>query len=41
MLPKGLKLLAIESKIQDQELNKLTPPLNKVLSCEEQLTEIR
>ena len=32
---------AIESKIQNQELNKVTPTLNQVLSCEEQLTEIR
>ena len=31
----------IESKIQNQELNKVTPTLNQVLSCEEQLTEIR
>ena len=31
----------IESNIQNQELNKVTPPLNKVPSCEEQLTEIR
>ena len=30
----------IESKIQNQELNKVTPTLNQVLSCEEQLTEI-
>ena len=36
---KGYKV--IESNIQNQELNKVTPPLNKVPSCEEQLTEIR
>ena len=30
-----------EFNIQNQELNKVTPPLNKVPSCEEQLTEIR
>ena len=36
---KGYKV--IESNIQNQELNKLTLPLNKVPSCEEQLTEIR
>ena len=35
---KGYKV--IESNIQNQELNKVTPPLNKVPSCEEQLTEI-
>ena len=29
------------SNVQNQELNKVTPPLNKVPSCEEQLTEIR
>ena len=29
-----------EFNIQNQELNKVTPPLNKVPSCEEQLTEI-
>ena len=31
----------IESNIQNQELNKVTPSLNKFPSCEEQLTEIR
>ena len=31
----------IESNIKNQGLNKVTPPLNKVPSCEEQLTEIR
>ena len=31
----------IESNIQSQELNKVTPPLNKAPSCEEKLTEIR
>ena len=36
---KGYKV--IESNIQNQELNKVTPPLNKVPSREEQLTEIR
>ena len=36
---KGYKV--IESNIQNQELNKVTPPLNKVPSCEEQLTKIR
>ena len=36
---KGCK--GIESNVQNQELNKVTPPLNKVPSCEEQLTEIR
>ena len=36
---KGYKVL--ESKGQNQELNKGTPPINKVPSCEEQLTEIR
>ena len=36
---KGCKV--IESNVQNQELNKVTPPLNKVPSCEEQLTEIR
>ena len=35
---KGYKV--IEYNIQNQELNKVTPPLNKVPSCEEQLTEI-
>ena len=30
----------IESNMQNQELNKVTPPLNKVPSCEEQLAEI-
>ena len=37
-LTKGFKF--IESNIQNQELNKVTPPLNKVPSSEEQLTEI-
>ena len=36
---KGFKF--IQSNIQNQELSKVTPPLNKVPSCEEQLTEIR
>ena len=36
---KGCKV--IESNVQNQELNKVTPPLNEVPSCEEQLTEIR
>ena len=31
----------IESNIQSQELNKVTPPLNKAPSSEEKLTEIR
>ena len=31
----------IESNLQNSKLNKFTPPLNKVPSCEEQLTEIR
>ena len=38
-VPKGYKV--IESKIQNQELNKAKSPLNKVPPCEEQLTEIR
>ena len=37
-LTKGFKF--IESNMQNQELNKVTPPLNKVPSCEEQLNEI-
>ena len=36
---KGYKF--IESDIQNQELNKVTSPLEKVTSCEEQLNEIR
>ena len=36
---KGCKV--IESNIQNQELNKVTPPLNKIPSREEQLTDIR
>ena len=36
---KGCKVT--ESNVQNQELNKVTPPLNEVPSCEEQLTEIR
>ena len=36
---KGYKV--IESNFQNPELNKVIPPLNKVQSCEEQLTEIR
>ena len=36
---KGYKI--IESNIQNQELIKVTPPLNKVPSCEAQLTDIR
>ena len=31
----------IECNLQNTELNKVTPPLNKVPSCEEQLPEIR
>ena len=31
----------IEFNIQNQKLNQVTPPLNKVPSCEEQLTETR
>ena len=38
MLPKGK---VIQSNIQNQKLNKVTAPLNKVPSCEEQLIEIR
>ena len=38
MLPKGK---VIQFNIQNQKLNKVTAPLNKVPSCEEQLIEIR
>ena len=38
MLPKGYK--DIESNAKNPELNKVIPSLNKVRSCEEQLTEI-
>ena len=31
----------IEFNIQNQKLNQVTPPLNKVPSCEEQLTKTR
>ena len=36
---KGYK--AVGSNVQNQELNQVTPQLNKIPSCEEQLTEIR
>ena len=36
---KGYKVF--EFNIQNQKLNQVTPPLNKVPSCEEQLTKIR
>ena len=36
---KGYKV--VESNVQNQELNQVTPQLNKIPSCEEQLTEIR
>ena len=36
---KGYKV--IESNVHNPELNEVIPPLNKVPSCEEQLTEIR
>ena len=36
---KGYKVVG--SNVQNQELNQVTPQLNKIPSCEEQLTEIR
>ena len=39
LLPKGVKLLNLNAK--NPELNKVIPPLKKVRSCEEQLTEVR
>ena len=38
MLPKGYK--DIKSNVKNPELNKVIPSLNKVRSCEEQLTDI-